>query len=140
MKEVNLLGIRKKVILCRTNGIGEPTFTVMYPLTAEQEKQLDKYENTTINEKRITRKSIYIYGEVNLDNKSDLDAIKKLNISNAEGNNIHSNFNYEKGVATYEDNVKFRLTWDAIEWFKYNYCMLGKPERIVIYECNKSSL
>lgn len=140
MKELNLLGIRNKAILCRTNGIGEPTFTVMYPLTAEQEKQLDKYENTTINERRITRKSIYIYGEVNLNNQSDLDAIKKLNIGNADGNHIHSNFDYERGIVTYEDTVKFKLTWDAIEWFKYNYCMLGKPERIVIYECNKSSL
>lgn len=140
MKEINLLGIRKRAILCRTSGIGEPTFTVMCPLTAKQEKELDMYENTTINERRITRKSIYIYGEVNLDNQSDLDVIKKLNISNADGNNVYSNFDYEKGIVTYEDKVTLKLTWNVLDWFKYNYCLIGKPARIVIYECNKSSL
>lgn len=140
MKNVNLLGIRKKVILCRTKAIGEDTYSVMRPLTEQQEKELDKFERTEIDNKEITRKSIYIYGEVNLDSKDDIDAIKKLNLSNPEGNNIHSNFNYEEGVVYYEERTKFHITFDALEWFKYNYCMLGKPSRIVIYECVKSSL
>ena len=44
------------------------------------------------------------------------------------------------GEVKFEDNIKYRPTWDEFEWFKYNYCLIGKPQRIVIHECDKSSL
>lgn len=137
---MNLLGIRQKAILYRTKNVGEETFSVIRPLTEQQEKELDEFECTVINNKEITRKSIYIYGKVNLDSKDDIAAIKKLNLVVENGGSIHSNFDYDKGIALFEDNVKFRLCFNAVDWFKYNYCLIGKPERIVIYECSKSSL
>lgn len=137
---MNLLGIRQRAILSRTKQIDGTTYSVMCPLTEEQEKDLDEIERTIVNDKIVTRKSIYIYGEVNINSKDDIDAIKKLNLVSGEGSNIHSNFNYDKGVVTFEDNVKFRLCFDALDWFKYNYCLIGKPKRIIIYECSKDKL
>lgn len=140
MKELNLLGIRQKAILSRTKNIGEDTFTVIRPLTAAQEKELDDTEKVIIDGKHISRKSIYIYGEVNLDSKEDIDTIAKFDLVSPDGGTIYSNFDYAKGCATFDEHVKFRLTYDVLDWFKYNYCLIGKPARIVIYECLKSSL
>lgn len=143
MKKLNLLGIRKKVILCRTKDNSGYTYSVMSPIDESQEKELDKYERAVIDGNEISRKSIYTYGEVDLSNKEDVDFINKLHLSDDsdKGNIIHSNFNYDKGFAEYEGNVaKTRPTWNLLEWFKYNYCLIGKPKRIVIYECNKSAL
>lgn len=142
MKKLNLNGIREKAILCRTKGIVEDNFTVMRAIDEHQEKELDKYEQTVINGKTISRKSIYVYGEVNPDSKDDIELINKLHLmdDSDKGNTMHSGFKFATGEVEYEDNVKYRITWDCIEWFKYNYCLIGKPQRVVIYECAKSSL
>ena len=115
----------------------------MRPITEKQEKELDTREQTTLdNGFTVSRKSIYIYGEVDLASKEDIAAIKKLHLidDSDKGNNIPSGFSYLTGEVEFEDNIKYRPTWDEFEWFKYNYCLIGKPQRIVIHECDKSSL
>lgn len=55
-KKLNLLGIRKKVILCHTKSLAGVTYTVMRPITEENEQNLDKFEYLDIDNKRIDKK------------------------------------------------------------------------------------
>lgn len=55
-KKLNLLGIRKKVILCHTKSLAGVTYTVMRPITEEDEQNLDKFEYLNIDNKRIDKK------------------------------------------------------------------------------------
>ena len=48
-KKLNLLGIRKKVILCHTKSLAGITYTVMRPITEEDEQNLDKFEYLDID-------------------------------------------------------------------------------------------
>ena len=52
-KKLNLLGIRKKVILCHTKSLAGVTYTVMRPITEEDEQNLDKWEYLNIDNKRL---------------------------------------------------------------------------------------
>lgn len=55
-KKLNLLGIRKKVILCHTKSLAGITYTVMRPITEEDEQNLDKWEYLNIDNKHIDKK------------------------------------------------------------------------------------
>lgn len=142
MNKLNLLGIRPKATLCITKGISGTKVTIMRPITESQEKEIDDYEKCVIDGNSIGRADIYIYGEVNLDSPDDIAAINKFKLINDDntGSSMHSNFDYEKGEVEYETMPKFHPTWNAVEWFKYNYCMIGKPERIIVYRIDKSLL
>lgn len=140
MKELNLLGIRKKTILCRIEGYGI-SFVVVRPISKNDEKQLDDNGYIDIDNNRIDKKDIYCYGEIDLLCQDDIEYIKKFNlIDTYNGGTVHSNFNYEKGIVMYEGTVKTYPTFDVIEWFKYNYCLIGKPKHIIIYKCKKEDL
>lgn len=140
-KKVNLLGIRKKVILCHTKSLAGVTYTVMRPITEEDEQNLDKWECINVDGKRIDKKDIYCYGEINLSSNDDVEYLKKFNLLDTDnGGIIHSNFNYQEGYALIEGIAKTYPTFDAIEWFKYNHCLIGKPARIIIYKCKKENL
>ena len=141
-KLVKLLGIRMKAILCRTKLMGELVFTVMREITEEDEKKLDTLEAIQIDGKVIGKKEIYCYGEIDINNEQDIAYLKKFNIISLDDENpVHSGYDYEKGNVVIEGNVaKMHPTWDAIEWFKYNYMLIGKPKRVIIYKCKKHDL
>jgi hypothetical protein len=120
----------------------------MEAITEEDEKFI---ENSPIyygerhfikkNGKIIKDGDIYIYGEIDLNNPDDIKIIKHFNIKNEEINSnfVHSNFDFDKGCFTTKDGVaKTYPTSDALLWFKYNYVLLGKPERVIIYRTTKS--
>ena len=130
-KKLNLLGIRKKVILCHTKSLTGVTYTVMRPITEEDEQNLDKLEYINVDGKRIN----------NLSSNDDVEYIKKFSLLDTNnGGTIHSNFNYQEGYALIEGIAKTYPTFDIIEWFKYNHCLIGKPTRIIIYKCKKENL
>ena len=79
-KVVNLLGIRKKAILCRIKTMGSLIYTVMRPITEEQEKTLDSDEQIVIDGNTINKDNIYCYGEFDVTNSEDIEYIKKFNI------------------------------------------------------------
>ena len=146
MKEkiINLLGIRKKITLCRINDIKTKFITViMESITEEQEAHLDRTAKKEGALKFyhpdgfvIEAKHIYLYGEVDFDNSEDIKNIERFNlINNEEGNFIHSNFDYDKGIAI-STELKFKEypTWNPVLWFKYCYCIIGKPQRIIVYK------
>ena len=141
-KIINLLGIRTKAILSRTKVGGNNIYTVMRPITKEQEKELDDKERLEIDGFVISKDNIYCYGEFNVNNDEDLNYIKKFNIINLdEENSIYSNLDFETGEVTIEGNLaKVYCCYDPIKWFKYQYLLIGKPNRIIIYKCPKHFL
>nr|UVN01071.1 MAG: hypothetical protein [Bacteriophage sp.] len=113
----------------------------MRPITEEDEQNLDKWECINVDNKRIDKKDIYCYGEINLSSNDDVEYIKKFSLLDTDnGGTIHSNFNYQEGCAIIEGIAKTYPTFDIIEWFKYNHCLIGKPTRIIIYKCKKENL
>lgn len=143
-KKINLLGIRQRMILCRIEPIkGKPNNVYMEPITEEQEICIDKSEKYygEICYKRsdgviIDAKHIYLYGEVNFEDENDLYQIERFNLIDSNGNNIYSNFDYDNGCFTTIDGyTKTYPTWNPIIWFKYCHCLIGKPQRIIVY-CN----
>lgn len=141
-KIVNLLGIRKKAILCRSKVMGDVIYSVMREITEEQEKELDDIESIELDGKVIDKSNIYCYGQLDVNNEEDVNYIRKFNIINLDAENpIHSDYNYERGNVRIDGNIaKTHPTWDAFEWFKYNYLLIGKPKRIIIYKCKKCDL
>ena len=141
-KVVNLLGIRNKVILCRTKYLGEFVYTVMREITDKQEQELDELESVNINNKIVSKEDIYCYGQIDVNNEEDTNYLKKFNIINLDDENpIHANYNYNEGNVLVEGHLaKMITTWNPVEWFKYNYLLLGKPARIIIYKCKKCDL
>lgn len=139
-KQMNILGIKKRVILARFdfNSI------VMEAIDENAEKSLDKQSekdniNYFFNNLCLKSKDIVLYGEINLENKKDIKYLEKYKniICNPDAitNWIKSNFNYEKGTITSNDEGLYKgyQTWQFLKWFKYNYCLIGKPKRILIY-------
>ena len=141
-KIVKLFGIRKKAILCRIKYLGDYVYTVMREITDKQEQELDDLESINIDNKVVTKEDIYCYGQIDVNNEEDINYIKKFNIINLDSeNSIHSGYDYEKGEVVIENNIaKKHSTWNPIEWFKYNYLLIGKPKRIIIYKCKKCDL
>ncbi len=141
-KVMNLFGIREKAILSRTKNLGNYIYVVMKSITKEDEKTLDNEEELNINGNIITKDDIYCYGEFNVTNSEDINYVKKFNIINLDNNNqVHSNFDFETGEVIIEGNIaKMYDCYDVVKWFKYNYLLIGKPNRIIIYKCKQENL
>ena len=145
MLKKNIMGIRSSVILNRFKS----NYLVMESITKEQEEEIDLsgelYDEMFFikdNKYRIPARDIFLYGEININNKEDLMLINKSDIITQEVNiaaNIPSNFDYNTGdvYSNNEDIFKTHDTWNKIDWFKFNHCLIGKPERIIIYRINK---
>ena len=139
---MNLFGIREKAILSRTKNLGNYIYVVMKSITKEDEKTLDDEEELNINGNIITKDDIYCYGEFDITNPEDINYIKKFNIINLDNNNqVHSNFDFETGEVIIEGTIaKMHDCYDVVKWFKYNYLLIGKPNRIIIYKCKQENL
>ncbi len=143
-KVINLLGVSpKKVILRRVPSKIKNKYinVVMMPITALQESRIDKSKNyygeikfDIDNNRFIMAKDIYLYGEVDFENESDLDSIEKFKLINDEGGWVYSNFDFDNGNYTVIDNqIKGYYTYDVLLWFMFNYVRLGKPKRIIVF-------
>lgn len=134
----NLLGLRKTTLLFHIKRNNKTVSqTVMRELTDDLERQCeDKNLNYVhINDKfSLDKKHIVLYGEVDLD--KDIEQIKQFcYIPEDYDAHVHSNFNYENGTFTTIDGIaKGYITYDPVLWFKYNYCIIGKPKKILIYK------
>lgn len=144
MRKIDITGCRSSVILNRYKA----DVLIMEEITEEQEKEIDTRgeldEIFYITKKgiRINAKDIFLYGEINLNSKDDLRLLNKSDIVTQEANyaaNIPSDFDYETGIVTSNKDNRFLChdTWNKLDWFKYNHCLLGKPKRIIIYRINK---
>lgn len=142
MKNINLCGIRKQAILCPIDSMHRKV-AVMKPLTVEQEIELKENLHIELNGIDISKSSIYCYGSINFNNKEDIEFIERFDLISREDNAnfIHCNYDYEKGTFPHDKGIaKMLPTLNAVEWFKYNHLLIGKPERIIVYACNKCDL
>jgi hypothetical protein len=122
----------------------------MEPITLQQEHAIDInhgliLKNTNEEDFRVDIRDIYLYGHINLNNISDINAIINKNLVDnrvlENCNRLPSNFNYEKGTITPISEIyKEAPTYDPLAWFKYNHCLIGKPERVIVYRTTKSNL
>lgn len=147
--ETSILGIYKKTILCHINNFGTEEVYVMEPITQEQEDAIDNSFNqygeirfVRNNGDILKKQNIKLYGDVNLDSEEDLAAIEKYQFIDENWRSfVYSNFDYERGVVGLIDGkFMYYPTKDPILWFKYNHCLIGKPDKIIIYKIPKINL
>lgn len=139
-KRINLLGIRKKAVLCHFDGPRGGHCAVMESITDEEENYIDrrKCHKLFINDV-VDESNIYFYGDINLDNEDDINLIMKKSLIN-ENVLIRSNFNYDRGEHDVTDQVRCSVINSPIEWFKYNHCLIGKPAKVIVYKIAKAFL
>lgn len=141
LQEINLLRIRKQTILCHFEKICD--LAVMKEITETDEKNIDKGLRFNTGTQFIERDKIILYGEIDFNNKNDVKLIKNKNLIFPEivSNIVYSTFDYKSGIATPINNVyKMTIEVDPVKWFMYNYCLIGKPKRVIVYKTTKSYL
>lgn len=141
LQEINLLGIRKQTILCHFEKICD--LVVMKEITETDEKNIDKGLRFNTGTQFIERDKIILYGEIDFNNKNDVKLIKNKNLMFPEivSNIVYSTFDYKSGIATSINNVyKMTIEVNPVKWFMYNYCLIGKPKRVIVYKTTKSYL
>lgn len=141
LQEINLLGIRKQTILCHFEKICD--LAVMKEITETDEKNIDKGLRFNTGTQFIERDKIILYGEIDFNNKNDVKLIKNKNLMFPKivSNIVYSTFDYKSGIATSINNVyKMIIEVDPVKWFMYNYCLIGKPKRVIVYKTTKSYL
>ena len=132
---------KNSIILCKRKERTVSYIVYIKGITEKEEHTIDankaKYKvcnYTTDDGKSVSGDDIYMYGEVNLNNKEDLELIDRFNLVSEDGVWAYANFDYEKGTVTTKDGVlQIKQIYDCLEWFKYCYCLIGKPERIIVY-------
>lgn len=147
-KSMNIMGIRRRVVLNHFDKHGK---IILQVLTDEEEKQIDKsivkYGELTYlldNKIKVRAKNIYLYGDINLDNQEDNKLLEKFNKiicdEYAISNFIYSNVDYKTGKV-YSDERGIYLGYTCMnwnKWFNFNYLLLGKPKKIIIYSISKN--
>ena len=144
----NLLGLFPNgVALNKKPGIKKTTISIrLEPLTEEQESFIDNHKNVWTNGKYIRNdgvefagNNILLYGDVELNNREFIDYIRNLDIINSEDNPWYrTDVNFTTGVVDREKVRKWSFTTNPLTWFEYNYMLIGRPNKIIIYECPSS--
>lgn len=145
MKQIiNILGKRKSQVLSRFNDARFPC-VMLEGITEELEEKIDaliKYGGCVKLHTGVTiaKNDVYVYGDINLSSKADVQYLSKFQkiILNSYTMNafIPNSFNYSAGTFVIdEDGVAKGSPFQAnfLKWFKYNYCLIGKPKKIIIY-------
>ena len=142
-KIINILGKSKSQVLSRFNDDIRIPCVILKPITEEIENKIDaivKYGGSIKLDKHIiTKNEIYVYGDININSKADIEYLSKFRKLILNPYNmctfIPSSFNYERGYYVEVDGqVKGSpFQGDYLKWFKYNYCLIGKPKKIIIY-------
>lgn len=87
---------------------------------------------------------IYLYGELDLNNEEDINLIKSKDLLSDDvwSNSILFSDMTDDGVVTSNEEGIFKKypTWDRLKWFMYNYILIGKPKRIIIFKVTKSQI
>lgn len=148
MNPYNLLGLFPNgVALNRKLWIKKTTISIrLEPLTEEQESFIDNHKNVWTNGKYIrddgvefAGNNILLYGDVELNNREFIDCIRNLDIINSEDNPWYrTDVNFTTGVVDREKVRKWSFTTNPLTWFEYNYMLIGRPNKIIIYECPSS--
>ena len=141
----NLLGIFPKgVVLNKKAGYKKSTISIrLEPLTDKQEDYINNNKNIWSEGKfirddgvKFAANNILLYGEAELNNREFIDCIRNLDIINSEDNPWYrTDVNFTTGVVDREKVRKWSFTTNPLTWFEYNYMLIGRPDKIIIYEC-----
>lgn len=147
IKQFEILGSKKRTVLYRSSDKRRFEYVIMQPITIEEEQDIERSKEETdhfsfypADNVGVYDKNIFCYGSIDFHNEDDIKVINDANILDMNIMNksdyIPKYFDYENGIiATDEKGILISSpTWNKIEWFKYNYCLLGKPERVIIYK------
>jgi len=143
VKTMNMMSRYRRRILNRSNdGI-----IVLQELTEKEENQIDtsmiKYGRLTYlldNKYKIDAKHIYLYGDIDLNNEEDLFFLNKFSSiicdEYSPSNFIYSNLDYNTGIVSAEPERNQYIGYTCMnykKWFEYNYLLIGKPKKVIIY-------
>ncbi len=143
---VKVFGTKKIVTLSRFNENSRVPSVVMEAIDEKDEEEIDaiiKYGGSIkLKSKNVVNKEdIYVYGDININSKSDISYLEKFKriILNPYTmcTFIPTNFDFKAG--SYSCSVLTGSTIgspfqsDYLKWFKWNYCLLGNPKKIIIY-------
>lgn len=143
-----LFNTQKKVILSRSDKGNYTVF--MEAITEEIENNIDKQSDikgsftySALKGNIVTSSNTYLYGEIDLDNPKDIKYLNRFKNAILNSYDYHmwyyTSFDYKTGNITANEEGIFKginFIADPIKWFKYQYCILGKPKRIIIYKEN----
>lgn len=145
-KVIDVKGIHPKgMILCRIKDLNGIRNVYIRPISQEEEDRIDKssiyYGNIRYEreDEIIAANQIYLYGEVNFNNQEDIDVLDAFNLIDYFGSYVYDRFNYDTGTVTTDKTeiIKRVLTSDCIARFKFCHCLIGKPERVIVYKAKK---
>lgn len=126
------------------------SYLYMYPLSDIEESFIDEIKrklkedvnaNTRIKlaDGIISISDIKVYGEVDLNDASDCQAIKELLSKEIyECHRIPKAFDYKNNTCTSKGNfIQWTETTDYIKAFQYYHSRIGKPKKILIVKLSK---
>lgn len=130
-------------ILFNNCSISNRKLVVLTHLSEEEENLIDNLENKSINIVRgnktfnINHNQIYCYGEIDLLDKQDRDAVSKFNFLNqlgAVGYPIYSRYDYKTHTCSSpKKHPLWTETWDPLDLVLYAHGALGKPNRVILF-------
>lgn len=132
--EVKLPNNRKRAILSKYNYFGKEIVIVMEEITKNEEENI--FSNK-IYKNKIPLDNIYFYGKIDIENETDIYYINQLDLQlQAKGLIIPTNYNFDTHSCESIDNL-FTIgqteTFNILKIFKYNYALINKPERLIVY-------
>lgn len=126
----------KKVMLCRI----DKRKLMLSVLSDAEEAQIDESDNIADTkfwdngETIVPQRDIKCYGSVKVNSEEDMFNIGNIGIVPKTGGYIPSGFNYEtKRCITNNGIMTHYPTFNHVLWFKYNYTLIGRPSKIIIY-------
>lgn len=140
----NLLGMFPKgVVLNKKAGYKKSTISIrLEPLTDEQEDYINNNKNIWSEGKFIrddcvefAANNILLYGEAELNNREFIDFINKLDIIPEDNSWYRTKVDLKTGKVSKQEVRLQSQTFNNFTWFEYNYMLIGRPNKIIIYEC-----
>lgn len=136
-------------IMINRFGIGDHINSryVMFPLTEEQEKEIDKLKEAKAavnislgkNGTVVNLSDIQVYGEINVDGEEEKEIINKLLLKEyGKYHIIPSGFDYNTGLGKANGKIPLQAhTTNYVQAFKYYHFRIGKPKRIIIVKVGR---
>ena len=140
----NLLGMFPKgVVLNKKAGYKKSTISIrLEPLTDEQEDYINNNKNIWSEGKFIrddgvefAANNILLSGEAELNNREFIDFRNKLDIIPEDNSWYRTKVDLKTGKVSKQEVRLQSQTFNNFTWFEYNYMLIGRPNKIIIYEC-----
>ena len=85
--------------------------------------------------KEFAANNILLYGEAELNNREFIDFINKLDIIPEDNSWYRTKVDLKTGKVSKQEVRLQSQTFNNFTWFEYNYMLIGRPNKIIIYEC-----